>query len=44
MLILRGDKIEVICLPENLEAVMIALKAAHPYETPAYFVTKGLDI
>ena len=37
-------KIEVICLPENLEEVMIALKAAHPYETPAYFVTNGLDV
>ena len=42
--VLEEYKIEVVCLPENLEQVMVALKTAHPYETPAYFVTKGLDI
>lgn len=37
-------KIEFVCVPMNLKKVMIALKQAHPYETPAYFVTQGIDI
>jgi hypothetical protein len=29
-------KIEIICAAEYIEAVIEALKKAHPYETPAY--------
>ncbi|MDD3118434.1 MAG: hypothetical protein PHQ27_04605 [Victivallales bacterium] len=29
-------KVEMVCGPEVLAAVIAALKAAHPYETPAY--------
>lgn len=31
-------KIETICTPENIKAVLEALKDAHPYEEPAYGV------
>jgi len=29
-------KIELVCAPEHLDAVLAALRLAHPYETPAY--------
>jgi hypothetical protein len=29
-------KVELVCAPDKLESVITALKAAHPYETPAY--------
>jgi hypothetical protein len=29
-------KVEMVCAPECLSAVIAALKAAHPYETPAF--------
>lgn len=29
-------KLETICLEERLEAVLAALRAAHPYEVPAF--------
>lgn len=29
-------KVEMVCAPECLTAVIAALKAAHPYETPAF--------
>ena len=29
-------KVEMVCSAENIEAVIAALKATHPYETPAY--------
>ena len=31
-------KVEMVCAPEYLSAVLEALKKSHPYETPAYFV------
>lgn len=42
--IVEEYKIEIVCAPENLEKIMVALKTAHPYETPAYFVTQGIEI
>ncbi len=35
-------KVEMICATEALEKVISAMKAAHPYETPAFLVTKTL--
>jgi len=29
-------KVELVCASEVLDAVLTALKSAHPYETPAY--------
>jgi len=29
-------KLEAVCAPEALPAVIAALKSAHPYETPAF--------
>jgi len=29
-------KVEMVCAEEYIEAVVAALKEAHPYETPAY--------
>lgn len=29
-------KLELVCAPARIEAVIAALKKAHPYETPAY--------
>jgi hypothetical protein len=34
-------RVEMVCAHENLAAVIAALKATHPYETPAFFVTKS---
>ena len=31
-------KLEMICVKEQLPAVLAAMKASHPYETPAYSV------
>ncbi len=31
-------KVEVVCAEDCIEAVVAAMKAAHPYETPAYHV------
>lgn len=38
-------KVEMVCLPEKIKAVLLALLAQHPYETPAYHVVevKTLD-
>lgn len=37
-------KVEMICKKECLEAAIAALKASHPYETPAYYVIEMLGI
>ena len=37
-------KIEFVCKDSLINQVVEALKAAHPYETPAYFITRGLDL
>ena len=37
-------KIEMICKKECLSAVIAALKANHPYETPAYYVIETVGI
>lgn len=37
-------KVEMICLHEDLQAIVAALKHAHPYETPAYYVVKCEEI
>jgi len=33
-------KVEMVCSFENIDAAIVALKKAHPYETPAYEVIK----
>jgi len=33
-------KVEMICDAKNIQKVIAALKASHPYEEPAYIVTK----
>jgi hypothetical protein len=33
-----------VCEDQVLEAVVAALKKAHPYETPAYYAIKTLNI
>jgi hypothetical protein len=35
-------KIELVCEPHLVPEVVNAMKAAHPYETPAYHVTSTL--
>lgn len=37
-------KIEMVCEPEFLTKAITALKASHPYETPAYYVTETVRI
>jgi len=36
-------KIEMVCDDANIKAVMAALKAAHPYEEPAYDVYQPIE-
>lgn len=31
-------RVEILCSKENIEAAVLAMKAAHPYEEPAYEV------
>jgi structural toxin protein (hemagglutinin/hemolysin) RtxA len=33
-------KVEILCTKEQIQAAVIALKASHPYETPAYHVVR----
>jgi structural hemagglutinin/hemolysin toxin protein RtxA len=33
-------KVEIVCTKEQISAAVLALKQAHPYETPAYYVIK----
>ena len=33
-------KLELVCQPQYIKAAISALRCAHPYEEPAYFVTK----
>jgi hypothetical protein len=37
-------KVEMVCLPEFLKASVFALRANHPYETPAYYVTETVRV
>jgi hypothetical protein len=37
-------KVEMVCEDFLIEAVVNALKKAHPYETPAYYVIKTLGL
>lgn len=37
-------RVEMVVAEDKLQAVISALKSAHPYETPAYDVIKMLDI
>lgn len=34
-------KVELVCGENDLEAVINAMKSAHPYEVPAYFIIEG---
>lgn len=34
----REYKIEMVCAPEYIDSAVAALKAAHPYEVPAYYL------
>lgn len=36
-------KVEMVCEDAMLDAVVAALKAAHPYETPAYLITRHAE-
>ncbi len=36
-------KVELLCQEEAVESVIQALKGAHPYQTPAYFLLKAVD-
>lgn len=36
-------RVEMVCSRQAINAVIEALKAAHPYETPAYDVVEVLD-
>ena len=36
-------KVEIVCDDKVIHEVIQALKAAHPYETPAYLVFKSCD-
>ncbi len=36
-------KVEMLCTEEKIKPVIQALKSSHPYEVPAYFVTKSED-
>lgn len=36
-------KVELVCEAASINAVIAAMKAAHPYETPAYHVSKPLE-
>ena len=33
-------KVEMICDDKLIQSVITALKSAHPYEEPAYFITR----
>lgn len=33
-------KVEIVCTDEEIRDAVLALKKAHPYETPAYHVVK----
>lgn len=37
-------KVEMVCEEALAEGVISAMKSAHPYETPAYLVTKPLAL
>jgi hypothetical protein len=37
-------KIEIVCEDHLINQVVAALRAAHPYETPAFHVLKHLDV
>lgn len=37
-------KVEMVCADDRLTAVVAALRAAHPYETPAFLVTATLPL
>lgn len=36
-------KVEMVCSAEHIHAAIAALKASHPYETPAYHVIRCED-
>ena len=33
-------KVDIVCSAHQIEAAVAAMKQAHPYETPAYYVIK----
>lgn len=37
-------KVEMVCEESQIEAVIAAMKGSHPYETPAYYVIKTLNL
>ena len=42
--LVRELRIEMVCERKHLQAALSALKNTHPYETPAYFITEGIEI
>lgn len=37
-------KVEMVCDQSRIQAVVAALKATHPYETPAYYVIETVGV
>ncbi len=37
-------KVEMVCEKQYLNAAIAALKASHPYETPAYYVIETVSL
>ncbi len=37
-------KVEIMCTHEQIKPAVLALKEAHPYETPAYHVVKCEEV
>jgi len=42
--VVAEDRVEVVAAPRARAAILAALRAAHPYEQPAYHVTERADI
>ncbi len=36
-------KVEMLCNTKHIKPVIKALKSSHPYEVPAYFITKSVS-
>ncbi|MBA2404196.1 MAG: NGG1p interacting factor NIF3 [Bdellovibrionales bacterium] len=41
--IVKEVKLEMVCEDQDFPQIIQAMKAAHPYETPAYYGIKTLD-
>jgi hypothetical protein len=39
----RETRLEIICEEAHYHQVILAMRAAHPYETPAYYAIKSVN-